>query len=84
MLIIITAVKKMAIFISAAPFDIRIVMGGSDMVQDTVGSDAHPAEAVSHARASPRHRRAHGINMNPGVFDYTPVTWPQYLYHSLS
>lgn len=59
----------------SAPFGNRILMGGFDVVFDTVGSDTSLRDSLRWARA----RGAVvllGVNLKPGAVDYTPV-WYQ-------
>jgi threonine dehydrogenase-like Zn-dependent dehydrogenase len=59
----------------SAPFGNRIVMGGFDMVYDTVGSDASVGDSLRWVRARGSVVLI-GVNLKPGAFDYTPV-WYQ-------
>jgi threonine dehydrogenase-like Zn-dependent dehydrogenase len=59
----------------SAPFGNRIVLGGFDIVFDTVGSEESLQDSLRWARA----RGAvvvFGVNLKPGAVDYTPV-WYQ-------
>ena len=56
----------------SAPFGNRILMGGFDLVYDSVGSDASLGDSLRWVRA----RGAVvliGVNLKPGAFDHTPV-----------
>jgi threonine dehydrogenase-like Zn-dependent dehydrogenase len=56
----------------SAPFGNRIVMGGFDVVYDSVGNDASVGDSLRWARAGGIVVLI-GVNMKPGAFDYTPV-----------
>jgi threonine dehydrogenase-like Zn-dependent dehydrogenase len=56
----------------SAPFDNRIVMGGFDLVYDSVGIDASVADSLRWVRARGTVVLI-GANLKPGGFDYSPV-----------
>jgi threonine dehydrogenase-like Zn-dependent dehydrogenase len=66
------AVQACGARLVSAPFGNRILMGGFDLVYDSVGSDASLADSLRWVRA----RGAVvliGVNLKPGAFDHTPI-----------
>jgi len=59
----------------SAPFGNRILLGGFDLIYDTVGSDASLGDSLRWARAGGAVVLI-GVNLKPGAIDYTPV-WYQ-------
>jgi L-iditol 2-dehydrogenase len=57
------------------PFENRILLGGFDLIYDSVGNDGSIRDALRLARAGGTVVLV-GVNFNPGKIDYTPI-WYQ-------